>query len=70
MKKIVWPIALPPTLKACCQCWRMIPGKPKINAPGQKMAQAQEIRMSARAGFSIMMTPRSTFFGERRERIL
>jgi hypothetical protein len=35
----------------------MIPGKPKINAPGQKMAQAQDIRMNARPGFSGIRTP-------------
>jgi len=35
----------------------MTPGKPKINAPGQKMAQAQAIRMRDRPDFSIIMTP-------------
>jgi hypothetical protein len=38
----------------------MTPGKPKINAPGQKMAQAQEIKMRARPGFSFIMIPKST----------
>jgi hypothetical protein len=42
----------------------MTPGKPKINAPGQKMAQAQEIRMITRPGFSNILTPRSMVFCE------
>jgi hypothetical protein len=35
----------------------MTPGKPKINAPGQKMAQAQETRINVRPGFSGIMAP-------------
>jgi hypothetical protein len=35
----------------------MTPGNPKINAPGQKMAQAQDIRMTARSRFSGIRTP-------------
>jgi hypothetical protein len=57
MKKIVLPTSLPLTPKAIRQCWLMTPGKPKINAPGQKTVQAQAIRMNGRPGYFSIRNP-------------
>jgi len=41
MKNIVAPVAALPTLNISCQIGVITPGKPKVRAPGQKMAKEQ-----------------------------
>jgi hypothetical protein len=59
MKKIVRPTPLPSVTKVCCQYWRMTPGKPKMNAPGQKMAQALAINTHPRRDGACFSIPES-----------